>query len=888
MPCIKLSSGKTVCFEGNKYPDGDTLKFEPGGEVEKQKQWLISYVKSPMYKERLKTEFPGKDDAFINAEAQARLNNLSSAKTNYVHAIDKKPGYVSGVYMPKNYQGSHWNVRNNSWEPNKFTPSKFAKGNVYFEQEYKPSSWNPYLGFETIPLHEFGHVLDDGGFRIPKSTQNKIFNYTTRPTEDYQKSYKNSSGQEFTYESTPSEFINRIQPIRYLLNNQNIYDARKSKFTEQDYIKMMNNSKIKENVHFQDVMNSLKGDDNQKKKAFIDIMNTVAMQNDSNLEPIADIGIKVQLQYPPKFDPGGKTGPPYQQFGSNYNRSVQPAVGPSIAPNMQGTFENFQKQEEARKKRIATEELLPGVKGTVDKPQKAPTNVYNVPKPKGPAIFPMTPSVSAVSSTGVARPSASTIQAGLKAKEEDPLGLVAAAKRSDSRKGMSMGERMLQDGLEWVDENPELSAVLAPVIALGAAEVIPGIAAEVAAFEAPAAITEAYELGNSLYKGYQTIDKGVNAAQNLSKGNYAGAAGNIVDIGKSFIPTDKLTKTGDFSLDAVSGALSGYGDTGTLEGTVRGSFDNSVVDRGAQKIVGDKDTFGRNIIKENLKQAEQSVNPSKFNNGGYIIADAMVTQLPKKEEGGKNTNMKNGINNPGFKSLPGFVQEKIVANMAMGGLAMPGEDDKLVKKGSTPPAAASKQMTSQQLANLATTFFSRDPSMQSPLPNFVGSYQFSDMDKTIMMEAMKQMKAGQGRNGVYPVVTPQMIDQIKPRIEQNRTIDQPMEREMGGMNTTDPTMSITDPDYEQMMLQYGGMVEDLDGSQVIQKFGKGGGITYRGHKFPGYNKPIKAPANDKHKKMVLVKKGDKIRLIKFGYSPKNKVSKSTKKDLFSPSYWSSK
>ena len=116
-----------------------------------------------------------------------------------------------------------------------------------------------------------------------------------------------------------------------------------------------------------------------------------------------------------KFDPGGKTGSPYQQFGSNYNRSVQPTVGPSIAPNMQGPFANFQKQEEERKKRIANGELIPGVKGTVDKPQKAPTNVYKVPTPKGPARIPMPTAVSNVDSSGVYRPSASAIQAGMKA-----------------------------------------------------------------------------------------------------------------------------------------------------------------------------------------------------------------------------------------------------------------------------------------------------------------------------------------------------------------------------------------------------------------------------------------------------------------------------------------
>jgi len=248
------------------------------------------------------------------------------------------------------------------------------------------------------------------------------------------------------------------------------------------------------------------------------------------------------------------------------------------------------------------------------------------------------------------------------------------------------------------------------------------------------------------------------------------------------------------------------------------------------------------------------------------IKDKTSKYHPKKEEGGKNTNMKNGINNPGFKSLPGFVQQKIVANMAMGGLAIPTEGDKIVKNNAP---AAPKQLTSQQLASLATSQFSKDPSMQTPLPNFIGSYQLTDMDKTLMMEAMKQMKGGQGSSGAYSAITPQMIDQIRPKVEQNRTMDQPMEREMGGMNTMSvPEMSITDPDYEQMMLQYGGMIQDLDGAQVIQKFGKGGGITYRGHKFPGYNKPIKTPPGDKYKKMVLVKKGDKVRLVKMGYNTK--------------------
>lgn len=45
---------------------------------------------------------------------------------------------------------------------------------------------------------------------------------------------------------------------------------------------------------------------------------------------------------------------------------------------------------------------------------------------------------------------------------------------------------------------------------------------------------------------------------------------------------------------------------------------------------------------------------------------------------------------------------------------------------------------------------------------------------------------------------------------------------------------------------------------------EGGKIQYRGHEFPGFNKPINAPKGDSHKKMVLAKKGEEVKLVKFG------------------------
>lgn len=84
-------------------------------------------------------------------------------------------------------------------------------------------------------------------------------------------------------------------------------------------------------------------------------------------------------------------------------------------------------------------------------------------------------------------------------------------------------------------------------------------------------------------------------------------------------------------------------------------------------------------------------------------------------------------------------------------------------------------------------------------------------------------------------------------------------------------------------------------------------VTYRGITFPGYNKPIASNRKGK-KKMVLVKKGDKVRIVHFGQKGyqdftqhkdkarrknyltrsagiRNKSGQLTKDDPFSPNYW---
>jgi len=90
---------------------------------------------------------------------------------------------------------------------------------------------------------------------------------------------------------------------------------------------------------------------------------------------------------------------------------------------------------------------------------------------------------------------------------------------------------------------------------------------------------------------------------------------------------------------------------------------------------------------------------------------------------------------------------------------------------------------------------------------------------------------------------------------------------------------------------------------------KNGAIEYRGYVFPAYNHPINARKGDTHKKVVLVKYDDAIKLVKFGlrgmedYTQhydekrrqnylfrsagiKDKTGRQTKDDPFSANYWS--
>lgn len=183
---------------------------------------------------------------------------------------------AAGVSVAKTPSGLFWNGK--AWEtPSNKPDPKFKTGTVYVEKKQ-------YGGFEGIPVHELSHVTDDAGSLIPMSTIQKIYKYTgggdqTNPRKKY-------GTMVFDYYTTPTEFIARMNVLRYLMKQKGIYDAGTRAFTAQDLEKMLKDSTITDNTAFQEIFNlyssGLKGDEATKKKAFIDLMNTVAYNEATN------------------------------------------------------------------------------------------------------------------------------------------------------------------------------------------------------------------------------------------------------------------------------------------------------------------------------------------------------------------------------------------------------------------------------------------------------------------------------------------------------------------------------------------------------------------------------------------------------------------------------
>ena len=224
----------------------------------KQYKWFKNYLQSPKYVERLKKEFPDYTDKQIGQEVKSRLENVMQTRVGFLPRssdISTGVGGVQGVYDADEYPGSIM-----------LRPEYSAStSDVLFEPG------NYLSGYNTIPLHEWSHAADDGGNRMPQSTTDLMLSKMKENSLDIPK--------DKYYYTKPTEYLGRMQPLRYLMQEEGLYDAGTQDFTKEDLEKAKQNKTIKNNVHFQDLMENVKSDE-----GFIELMNKVASVDNSRSE----------------------------------------------------------------------------------------------------------------------------------------------------------------------------------------------------------------------------------------------------------------------------------------------------------------------------------------------------------------------------------------------------------------------------------------------------------------------------------------------------------------------------------------------------------------------------------------------------------------------------
>ena len=244
--------------DNSKSSDPSNMAYAQEGagvnkEGVKQYKWFKNYMRSPKYKERLKKEFPDYSDNQIGQEVKSRLENVMQTRVGFLPRssdISTGVGDTQGVYDADEYPGAIM-----------LRPEYSASTS---DALFKPGNY--LSGYNTIPLHEWSHAADDGGNRMPQSTTDLMLS----------KMKENSLGisKDKYYYTRPTEYLGRMQPLRYLMQQEGLYDAGTQDFTKEDLEEAKQNKTIKNNQHFQDLMKNVKSDED-----FIELMNKVASVN---------------------------------------------------------------------------------------------------------------------------------------------------------------------------------------------------------------------------------------------------------------------------------------------------------------------------------------------------------------------------------------------------------------------------------------------------------------------------------------------------------------------------------------------------------------------------------------------------------------------------------
>ena len=159
-----MQPGKDYKFKGNSVTEYPMAQKGMNVEGQKQKKWFDSYIRSDKYLERLGKEFPDMSADELANERWARLMNMRSTPIGFLpesSEISPEPGSTQGVYNADEYPGK-----------------------IMLRPEYSEGRQGPW-SYNTIPLHEMGHAVDEGGKRIPQTTLDLSLIHISEPTRPY-------------------------------------------------------------------------------------------------------------------------------------------------------------------------------------------------------------------------------------------------------------------------------------------------------------------------------------------------------------------------------------------------------------------------------------------------------------------------------------------------------------------------------------------------------------------------------------------------------------------------------------------------------------------------------------------------------------------------------
>ena len=255
-------------------------------EIENQKEWLLNYISSDLYRKRLLSELE-RDQPFENLETYKKLaqkmivqrkNNLVLGKYEIHHEVfNIEQITVLGSYAPKEDVKlfSETDSVDAFKDDNR---SGLSVGNIsftYIEGSLYTQLTQLPVGQGTIPVHEFSHQSTDGNALLLKNTKKEISRLVNKDTGSYTfyTSFKDKeSGIIYSYLDDPTEVRARVDALRYLLNRYNIYNAGTEKFKEKHFKKLIRIKEIRNDSSVMEVFEQIL----KNKKSLFWLMNNIA------------------------------------------------------------------------------------------------------------------------------------------------------------------------------------------------------------------------------------------------------------------------------------------------------------------------------------------------------------------------------------------------------------------------------------------------------------------------------------------------------------------------------------------------------------------------------------------------------------------------------------